>query len=64
MNQAEVGKAAGALGPVGESARFWFRCPGCGVMGTIDDDQRCGSVSIDCDACPYHETHDWRGKAA
>ncbi len=39
--------------------KWWIvRCPGCGLEARIDDDQYHGRVSIDCPACPYHETHD------
>ncbi len=44
---------------VGDSDRYWFRCPACRNIGTIDDDQRRGRVSIDCGACHFHETNDW-----
>jgi len=38
----------------------YVRCPGCGHAGWVDMDQFCGDVSIDCPACPYHETVDLR----
>ncbi len=39
--------------------KWWIaQCPGCGLEARIDDDQYHGRVSIDCPACPYHETHD------
>lgn len=38
-------------------------CPGCGTLGTLDDDQAHGRVSVDhaTDGCigGYHETHDF-----
>jgi hypothetical protein len=38
-------------------------CPGCGVWGTLDDDQFHGRISTDhaTDGCTggYHETHDF-----
>lgn len=37
---------------------WWIRCPGCGQVGMIDEDQYKGRVSIQCTNCPYHETHD------
>lgn len=40
--------------------QYWVVCPECGTMGKIDEDQRCGRVSMDCTYCPYHETHDLR----
>lgn len=40
-------------------ARGWLvRCPGCQLEARADDDQVHGRISIDCPACPYHETHD------
>lgn len=36
-----------------------FRCPTCGVVGEIDEDQYRGRVSIECPECTYHETMDW-----
>ncbi len=37
---------------------YWFTCPDCKQMGTIDQDQAEGRVSIQCmtDGCNYHET--------
>lgn len=37
---------------------YWFRCPGCGVLGVIDADQAEGRVSIECvtPACMFHAT--------
>lgn len=38
-------------------------CPGCGEIGSLDDDQAHGKVSVDHASmgCPggYHETHDF-----
>jgi hypothetical protein len=38
-------------------------CPGCGEVGSLDDDQAHGRVSVDhaSEGCPgsYHETHDF-----
>lgn len=34
---------------------FWFTCPGCKKMKTVDEDQAEGRVSIQCD-CGFHET--------
>ena len=39
---------------------FWFTCPQCSAVGKMDDDQRCGRVSVQCPNCEYHKTHDWR----
>lgn len=50
---------------VGEKATTttfpFFRCPTCKKVGTIDDDQYHGRVSIVCVTpfCDYHETKDW-----
>ncbi len=33
-------------------------CPGCGLWADVCEDQWWGSVSLDCDGCSYHETHD------
>jgi hypothetical protein len=33
-----------------------FLCPGCGLIGRLDDDQWNGRVSIDCPECAFHET--------
>lgn len=33
-----------------------LRCPGCGTVGEIDDDQVNGRVSLLC-RCGWHETH-------
>lgn len=33
------------------------RCPDCKGAGPIDLDQWEGKVSIQCDNCNYHETH-------
>lgn len=44
-----------------DGAPVWrIRCPGCGVLGIVDEDQYQGRVSIQCatDGCGYHETHD------
>ena len=38
-----------------------IRCPGCKGSGNIDRDQYEGTVSILCEFCGYHETHDLRG---
>lgn len=42
---------------------FLLECPGCGRLGTLDDDQWHGRVSVDhaADGCTggYHETHDF-----
>lgn len=35
---------------------YWFRCPRCGELGAIDDDQAHGRVSIVCPTCAFHET--------
>lgn len=35
------------------------RCPGCGVMGELDDDQLHGRVSTHHEDCGYHETKNW-----
>ena len=32
-----------------------FVCPGCGVMGKIDQDQYEGRVSIQCPECDFYE---------
>ncbi len=49
-----------------------IRCPECGGVGWIDQDQHEGRVSILCEGrysgpeasrCRYHETHDLREKA-
>ena len=37
---------------------FRLRCPGCGIVAVADDDQYHGRVSIQCEGCGYHETHD------
>jgi hypothetical protein len=45
---------------------YQLRCPGCGVWGDIDDDQRHGRVSVDhtnMDGCTFHETRDWQHTA-
>lgn len=42
-------------------AMYWLRCPECGGLGQIDDDQLHGRVSVLCDDCGYHETRDWSG---
>ena len=33
-----------------------FRCPDCGLVGDVDEDQWFGRVSIQCPECEYHET--------
>lgn len=38
----------------------YVRCPGCREAGWIGPDQYQGLVSIDCDRCDYHQTHDLR----
>ena len=30
------------------------KCPECGALGSIDDDQRAGRVSIECSECGHH----------
>lgn len=49
--------------PTGVSPnRTWTaKCPGCGVIAVLDEDQFHGRVSLDCPRCPYHETHDLSG---
>lgn len=47
----------GTVGATAESFPL-FRCPGCGLVGEIDEDQFHGRVSIVC-PCGYHETRDW-----
>ena len=39
-------------------SEFWFTCPSCGVMGSIDEDQAEGRVSIQCvtKGCDFHKT--------
>ena len=32
---------------------YWFRCPS-GHLGTIDQEQKEGKVSIICDQCSFH----------
>lgn len=46
---------------VAGAAAWFLRCPGCGRLGVIDEDQFHGRVSVDCfdEACPFHETHDF-----
>lgn len=36
--------------------RFWFRCPGCRGLGTIDEDQASGRVPILCKGCGWHRS--------
>jgi len=36
-----------------------LKCPKCGVVGDLDDDQLHGRVSTQCRYCDYHETVDW-----
>lgn len=38
-----------------------IRCPGCKQAGSVDLDQYQGKVSIQCDNCDYHETHNLTG---
>ncbi len=38
---------------------YWFTCPGCKGIATIDEDQKQGRVSILCSDCGYHETQAW-----
>ncbi len=38
----------------------FVKCPGCGLVARVDQEQFEGKVSIDCPECPYHETHDLR----
>lgn len=40
----------------GREPRATIMCPSCKGVGTIDDDQYHGRISIWCD-CGYHETH-------
>lgn len=35
-----------------------FKCPGCGLLGFIDDEQYHGKVSIQCPGCVFHMTID------
>ncbi len=32
----------------------FFRCPKCGGMGNLDDDQWAGQVSVICPECGWH----------
>lgn len=38
-----------------------LECPQCGLIGSLDDDQYHGRVSVDCpnENCTFHETHDF-----
>lgn len=38
--------------------RFWERCPKCGGLGRIDEEQLAGKVSIICSNCGYHYRHE------
>ncbi len=42
----------------GELMGYWFTCPNCKQMGSIDEDQAAGRVSIQCPTggCTFHET--------
>lgn len=51
-----VNSDAPSMAPKAMTADYWFRCPDCGEMGAIDDDQAEGRVSIVCPSCPFHET--------
>lgn len=44
---------------------FKLKCPGCGTLGYLDDDQVHGRVSTECetDGCSFHETVDWHAIA-
>lgn len=39
-------------------AVYQLTCPDCKSIGTIDEDQLHGRVSVLC-SCGYHETKDW-----
>jgi uncharacterized C2H2 Zn-finger protein len=44
---------------VRDGETIWqLRCPFCGLLGDLDDDQLHGRVSIDCPRCDFHQTHD------
>ena len=60
-------------GDAGAGNRYaTVRCPECGGIGWIDEDQHDGRISIECGGrisgegqssmCTYHETHDLRTK--
>lgn len=40
------------------SATYWFTCPDCGTLASIDADQAEGRVSIACmtAGCTFHQT--------
>ncbi len=46
--------------------RAQIRCPSCGLLGGIDQEQYEGRISIVCPnrECEYHETHDLRESKA
>jgi Zn finger protein HypA/HybF involved in hydrogenase expression len=46
--------------PSDPDERALVQCPDCGGIGSVDEDQHEGRVSIDCPKCEYHETHDLR----
>ncbi len=33
---------------------YWDRCPSCGALGKIDEEQLQGKVSIECSECGHH----------
>jgi len=35
---------------------YWFCCPKCNAIGSIDEDQLLGRVSILHEECGFHET--------
>ncbi len=41
-----------------DEIHYWFTCPTCRLMGSIDEDQAEGRISIQCITpdCDFHET--------
>ena len=37
---------------------YWERCPSCGALGKIDEEQHQGKVSIICSECGHHYFRD------
>lgn len=35
-------------------ALYWEKCPKCGSLGRIDEEQKNGKVSIICSECGHH----------
>jgi len=39
--------------------KIFLRCPSCGTVGIVDDEQYHGKAPVVCYYCGYRDVHDW-----